>query len=52
MTSSKQIKDKTILTNTTEFNGYLSHNITHGHVSHAHLTARKRNIKRIVSTKF
>ena len=26
-------------------NGYLSHNITHGHVSHAHLTARKETLK-------
>ena len=33
-------------------NGYLSHNITHGHVSHAHLTARKETLKELFQQSF
>jgi hypothetical protein len=29
-------------------NGMLSHNITHGHISHDHLTKKKREIKRFI----
>ena len=32
--------------------GYLSHNITHGHVSHAHLTARKEILKELFQQSF
>ena len=28
-------------------NGYLMHNITHEHVSHAHLTSRKEQLKNL-----
>ncbi len=33
-------------------NGYLSHNITHGHISHAHLTARKERLKELFHESF
>ena len=33
-------------------NGYLSHNITHGHVSHTHLTARKERLKELFHESF
>ena len=33
-------------------NGYLMHNITHGHVSHAHLTNRKEQLKLLFEKSF
>ena len=33
-------------------NGELSRNITHGHVSHAHLTARKERLKQLFHESF
>ena len=33
-------------------NGYLSHNIAHGHVSHAHLTTRKEKLKDLFEKSF
>ena len=33
-------------------NGILSHNITHGHVSEAHLTTRKKRLKELFDESF
>ena len=33
-------------------NGYLMHNITHEHVSHAHLTSRKEQLKLLFEKSF
>jgi len=33
-------------------NGYLMHNITHGHESHAHLTSRKERLKELFAQSF
>ena len=33
-------------------NGYLSHNITHGHISYEHLTKRKERLKELFEDSF